>query len=469
MEDEGTEREEATQKLRQWLEEVSNPSLNPWPDFVIPEEVEEDEDEDDPVIDPIADHGPDDDCSYKGKRDKDGKYHIYGTLTYPDGDIVNTEFNHGEKHGEAVVISPRRGLSRLVGTYVNDHFEGKGKLVSDKVEISDCFFKRNRLHGPLRRFALKKFREFRQQLDFIGQYRRGRPHGLCWQYKEGGGFLVGVVDEKGGFTHPHAIAYIYPDLRTALLGHFEDGVMKSARHVKLIGVKVEPRTRLAHPEFSTPNPDSPAVHYSKATKTHIGDLPLVPDPYEERHVEVRESDLPGSGDGLFARRHLPAGTIAAFYNGVRLPYKLGGTKEEWATSGYKIYVNADYRSGERMDIPAEYIDLKNYCATFGHKLNHSFRPNCQEWFFEHPRFGLVPCERTLRDVEAGEELFLDYEYDPYNCPEWFSDQLIVFKRSMSDEEEAKLSIAYARFVVDPLPATASAAVEAATAEAVSSS
>ena len=61
--------------------------------------------------------------------------------------------------------------------------------------------------------------------------------------------------------------------------------------------------------------------------------------------------MSGAGEGLFAARDLPAGTIAAFYNGVRLPYVLGGPKEDWATSGYKIYVNADFKSGERMNIP----------------------------------------------------------------------------------------------------------------------
>jgi hypothetical protein len=57
-------------------------------------------------------------------------------------------------------------------------------------------------------------------------------------------------------------------------------------------------------------------------------------------------------------------------------------------------------------------------------MNHSFRPNCIEWFFDHPRFGVIPCEKTTRLVLKGEELFLDYEYDPYNCPEWFREALI---------------------------------------------
>ena len=61
-----------------------------------------------------------------------------------------------------------------------------------------------------------------------------------------------------------------------------------------------------------------------------------------------------------------------------------------------------------MDIPPEYISLEKYRATLGHKLNHSFAPNVNGWFMDHPRFGIIPILRTMRDVEAGEELFLDY-------------------------------------------------------------
>ena len=42
-------------------------------------------------------------------------------------------------------------------------------------------------------------------------------------------------------------------------------------------------------------------------------------------------------------------------------------------------------------------------------MNHSFVPNCSEWFLDHPRFGVIPCERTIRHIEKGEELLLDYE------------------------------------------------------------
>ena len=56
-----------------------------------------------------------------------------------------------------------------------------------------------------------------------------------------------------------------------------------------------------------------------------------------------------------------------------------------------------------------FIHVRSYTATLGHKMNHSFVPNCSEWFLDHPRFGVIPCERTIRHIEKGEELLLDYE------------------------------------------------------------
>ena len=58
---------------------------------------------------------------------------------------------------------------------------------------------------------------------------------------------------------------------------------------------------------------------------------------------------------------------------IRLPYK-PGEKENWDSSGYKIFINADHSSGERIDLPGDLIHLSNYAATLGHKetLIYSF-------------------------------------------------------------------------------------------------
>ena len=46
--------------------------------------------------------------------------------------------------------------------------------------------------------------------------------GVCWQLLPGGGCVVGDVDSLGEHSGD-SIAYIYPDLSTALLGTFHQG------------------------------------------------------------------------------------------------------------------------------------------------------------------------------------------------------------------------------------------------------
>ena len=81
-----------------------------------------------------------------------------------------------------------------------------------------------------------------------------------------------------------------------------------------------------------------------------------------------------------------------------------GEKENWESSGYKIFVNADHSSGERIDLPGDLIHTTNYCATLGHKMNHNFEYNCSEWFFDHPRHGTIPCAVAITDIPSGRYL-----------------------------------------------------------------
>ena len=62
---------------------------------------------------------------------------------------------------------------------------------------------------------------------FVGYFHRGLPTGYCWLAKEGQGWLFGEVDERGRFSGDN-IAYIYPDLLTAITGTFEKEVIKDS-------------------------------------------------------------------------------------------------------------------------------------------------------------------------------------------------------------------------------------------------
>ena len=121
----------------------------------------------------------------------------------------------------------------------------------------------------------------------------------------------------------------------------------------------------------------------------------------------------GEGEGLFLKRHVKAKTAIAFYNGVRLP----GLEPEgvsWEDRGYRIMVGED----ARMDIPSYMRMTSQYRASLGHKIQHSFNPNCEFWEVTHPVFGYIPCVRTLEDLPGGLEVTVHYNYMLDDCPAW---------------------------------------------------
>ena len=109
------------------------------------------------------------------------------------------------------------------------------------------------------------------------------------------------------------MAFLYPDLQTALLGSFENGRMVAARPTRLTDLVLDPKTQIFSPVFAavTSNPgvdlSLPVLKYSMSTRTFIADQPLVPDPYETELVEVKQSQVSGGGSGLYARKDIPKG------------------------------------------------------------------------------------------------------------------------------------------------------------------
>ena len=141
--------------------------------------------------------------------------------------------------------------------------------------------------------------------------------------------------------------------------------------------------------------------------------PLVPDAYDEKYVMVRESDIPGSGQGLFARCDLEAGTIVSFYNGARVSQQVVDERSHAENSNVVLIDDSD----DCIDVPEPFDLLLNYCATLGHKANHSENlNNCVYTNAFHPRFGHIVALRSTRLIARGEEILLDYEY--IDKPPW---------------------------------------------------
>merc|ERR1719427_859988 len=140
-------------------------------------------------------------------------------------------------------------------------------------------------------------------------------------------------------------------------------------------------------------------------------VPHLADPYEAGRVAVRNSELAGAGEGVFALRDLPADTVACFYHGLYLqPEETSPANNQ----DYQIYTDWDSApASSYLDLPDGARELTGYRASLGHKVNHSWEANCvYSREVEHPVFGnTVLAVRTARPIARGEELFCNYRYD----------------------------------------------------------
>ena len=66
------------------------------------------------------------------------------------------------------------------------------------------------------------------------RFQDGSPSGLSWFSLEGGGWLVGDLDQGGSYTGE--AAYLYPDLSTAIVGKFDAGKLIVGREARLVGL-----------------------------------------------------------------------------------------------------------------------------------------------------------------------------------------------------------------------------------------
>jgi len=144
----------------------------------------------------------------------------------------------------------------------------------------------------------------------------------------------------------------------------------------------------------------------------------VQDLYELDRVEVRKSLISPDMDGLFARARISSGELCSWYNGLRCTHEEVNARE-WAAAQATMTLDAE----TVLDIPLALASVTAFCASLGHKANHSLPNNAKYDVFDHPRFGLIKAIRAVRDIEPGEEVCCDYGYDgsKEDLPCWYDD------------------------------------------------
>ena len=95
--------------------------------------------------------------------------------------------------------------------------------------------------------------------------------------------------------------------------------------------------------------------------------------------------MEGGGDGAYAKKDIPAGTLVAYYNGIRLK---AGENSPYYDTGYAIFVEWNrkslfgYKNGEHMDLPTKVMSagtchhgLLLTCSYFSTRAMQAIRPH----------------------------------------------------------------------------------------------
>ncbi|XP_062332197.1 histone-lysine N-methyltransferase SETD7 isoform X1 [Osmerus eperlanus] len=357
----------------------------------------------------------------EGPLDEDDQPHGFCKVTYSSSDRFEGHFVHGEKNGKGKFFF--FDGSTLEGYYVDDALQGQGVYTYEDGGVLHGTYTDGELNGMAQEY------DSEGRLTFKGQYKDNSRYGECWIYYPDQGCLFGKVNEDGEMTGK-SVAYVYPDGCTALYGTFVEGELIEARLATLVSMET------GRPHFDVV-PDSPVYSYDKSTSTCIATHTFLPDPYESKRVYVADSLVLGAGDGLFAKVDAEPNTVMAFYNGVRITHSEVDSRD-WALNGNTISLDED----TVIDVPQPFDKMEMYCASLGHKGNHSFTPNCKYDPYVHPRFGLIKCIRTLRAVQRDEELMVAYGYDfepsgesGLEAPDWYQRELLAFQQRRAAERE----------------------------------
>ena len=154
---------------------------------------------------------------------------------------------------------------------------------------------------------------------FLGYYKNGKASGTFWVGMMGGSpyaLLHGKIRKSDSTISGNEISYIYPDMKTAFLGKFEEQVMIDTKHCDVLLLKCNALNIPEIVQFSKKDEILPSFYYEPPSNISFGAGPVgIRDPYEEAMVELRMSNIPGSGDGVFIKKNATKGMVVSLYNG----------------------------------------------------------------------------------------------------------------------------------------------------------
>ncbi|EGG13759.1 histone-lysine N-methyltransferase [Cavenderia fasciculata] len=304
---------------------------------------------------------------YEGSYNKKGQKEGHGVLTMADG-------------------------CKYEGIWKRNQLVGRCKVTIDDTRIEGTSVDWE-MHGECREYSVMT-----GEVTFEGQYKNGERNGPGIIYLVDGGKIHGIWKSS---QMDGQCTYYYPDHRFSIKGKWKDGDFVSGRAIAPKGV----------PPIDD---DVVEIKRDEATDTLISSDPLQADPYEQHYVFVAPSTIPNSNEGLFAKRDIPANRLVSFYNGLRIDPKIADERD-WSFNSNTMFLDKE----TYIDIPPSHSLTTQYCASLGHKANHSFQHNTVYKTCYHPRFGDIKCVTSIKPIAKGEEILVHYDYEEKDKPAWY--------------------------------------------------
>jgi len=233
------------------------------------------------------------------------------------------------------------------------------------------------------------------------------------------GFFYAKDDETGSMTGDEII-YLYSDLKTALIGKFQNGQMVEAKPSRVIRERCH--RGIKEVVVAEPKAKSPTLTYHPPNQVQLGNQPKVTDPFDQTQIYIQNTIY---GEGVFAKKKIHKGDIIAYYSGLlwnvaEQPLFTQNQTYEEMLEVHKMLMG--FNETHMFHIPKIYWELPKFRATLGHKVNHSFKSSKGKFAFcYNPRYGHIRSIVATSDINKGEEVLVDYEYPVGSLvPTWYS-------------------------------------------------
>ena len=230
----------------------------------------------------------------------------FDEIFFTDGTKYFGSSQEGVPDGRGQVILPCGRV--VIGAFHHGVLEGMVKEVDPEdgsvMEVNYC---RGLPHGAYRHKRLDN------QLVSFGRFSQGVRTGAQFLVGTGGNsFYLGQVDKVGKLEGEGV--YLYPCLYKAIVGQYKGGRLVRGEYRTLHQAVVEE----GFIQLSFQAGGRGEVTYDPSTFMRISRNPLLTDEYEDETVFVRESSVPGAGEGLFARRKILGGELVSLFSGSKI-------------------------------------------------------------------------------------------------------------------------------------------------------